>query len=91
VAIESALIYEVDLEEGFDYVIVIDAPHDACVERVIQRSGLTRQDVERRMAEQIPMEEKRGLADFVIDNSGSLDDLKGATQTVAMLIEAMAG
>jgi dephospho-CoA kinase len=37
------------------------------------------------------MEEKRGLADFVIDNSGSLDDLKGATQTVAMLIEAMAG
>jgi dephospho-CoA kinase len=91
VAIESALIYEVDLEEGFDYVVVVDAPHDACVERVIHRSGLTRQDVERRMAEQIPMEEKRGLADFVIDNSGSLDDLKGATQTVAMLIEAMAG
>ncbi|MFM8770567.1 MAG: dephospho-CoA kinase [Candidatus Kapaibacterium sp.] len=91
VAIESALIYEIDLEEGFDYVVVVDAPHDACVERVIQRSKLTREDVERRMAEQIPMEEKRGLADFVIDNSGSLDDLKGATQTVAMLIEAMAG
>ena len=91
VAIESALIYEVDLEDGFDYIVVVDAPHDTCIERVITRSGLTRQDVERRMAEQIPMEEKRGLADFVIDNSGSLDDLKGATQTVAMLIEAMAG
>jgi dephospho-CoA kinase len=91
VAIESALIYEIDLEEGFDYVVVVDAPHAACVERVIQRSKLTAEDVERRMAEQISMEEKRGLADFVIDNSGSLDDLKGATQTVAMLIEAMAG
>lgn len=91
VAIESALIYEIDLEEGFDYIIVVDAPQEACIDRVIERSGLTRQDVERRMAEQIPMEEKRGLADFVIDNSGSLENLKGATQTVAMLIEAMAG
>lgn len=91
VAIESALIYEIDLEEGFDYMVVVDAPHDACITRVLERSKLTREDVERRMAEQIPMEEKRGLADFVIDNSGNLDDLKGATQTVAMLIEAMAG
>lgn len=91
VAIESALIYEIDLEEGFDYIIVVDAPHDTCIERVMKRSKLSREDVERRMAEQIPMEEKRGLADFVIDNSGSLDDLKGATHTVAMLIEAMAG
>lgn len=91
VAIESALIYEVDLEDGFDYVVVVDAPHEECIRRVMQRSNLNRDDVERRMAEQLPMEEKRGLADFVIDNSGSLDDLKGATQTVAMLIEAMAG
>ncbi|MBU3699945.1 MAG: dephospho-CoA kinase [Candidatus Kapabacteria bacterium] len=91
VAIESALIYEVDLEEGFDYVIVVDAPHDECVKRVMQRSGLTREDVERRMAEQMSPEEKRGLADFVIENAGTLDDLKGATQTVAMVIEAMAG
>ncbi|MBU3678909.1 MAG: dephospho-CoA kinase [Candidatus Kapabacteria bacterium] len=91
VAIESALIYEVDLEDGFDYVVVVDAPHEACLERVMQRSKLTRQDVERRMAEQMSPEEKRGLADFVIDNAGTLDDLKGATQTVAMVIEAMAG
>lgn len=91
VAIESALIYEIDLEEGFDYIIVVDAPHESCLERVIARSGLTREDVERRMAEQLSPEEKRGLADFVIENTGTLEDLRGATQTVAMVIEAMAG
>ncbi|MEY3387046.1 MAG: hypothetical protein RIR53_1857 [Bacteroidota bacterium] len=91
VAIESALIYEIDLEDGFDFVVVVDAPHEECIRRVMERSGLTREDVERRMAEQISPEEKRGLADFVIDNTGTLDDLKGATQTVAMVIEAMAG
>jgi dephospho-CoA kinase len=91
VAIESALIYEIDLEDGFDFVVVVDAPHEECIRRVMERSGLTREDVERRMVEQISPEEKRGLADFVIDNTGTLDDLKGATQTVAMVIEAMAG
>ena len=91
VAIESALIYEIDLEDGFDFVVVVDAPHEECIRRVMERSGLTREGVERRMAEQISPEEKRGLADFVIDNTGTLDDLKGATQTVAMVIEAMAG
>jgi dephospho-CoA kinase len=91
VAIESALIYEIDLEDGFDYVIVVDAPSEMCIDRVTHRSGLTRDEVQRRIDKQMPMEQKRGLADFVIDNSKTPEDLTKATATIAMIIEAMAG
>jgi dephospho-CoA kinase len=91
VAIESALIYEIDLEDGFDYVVVVDAPSEMCIDRVTHRSGLTRDEVQRRIDKQMPMEQKRGLADFVIDNSKTPEDLTKATATIAMIIEAMAG
>jgi dephospho-CoA kinase len=90
VAIESALIYEIDLEDGFDYVIVVDAPLEQCITRVADRSGISREEVQRRINKQMPMEQKRGLADFVIDNSGSPEDLAMATSTIAMIIEAVA-
>lgn len=90
VAIESALIYEIDLEDGFDYIIVVDAPVETCIDRVTQRSGITREEVQRRIDNQMPMEQKRGLADFVIDNSGTPEVLAQATSTIAMIIEAMA-
>jgi dephospho-CoA kinase len=40
------------------------------------------------MAEQLAMEEKRGLADFVIENGSTLADLERATSMVATIIEA---
>ena len=87
-AIESALLYEVELEDGFDWVIVVDAPHDICVARVMERSKSTAAEVERRMTEQLAMEDKRGLADFVIATGSTLSDLERATAMVAMIIEA---
>ncbi len=87
IAIESALLFEVELEDGFDWVVVVDAPEDVCVERVMKRSGASAEEVRRRMAEQMSMEEKRGLADFVIENGGSQEELEGAVSLVAMILE----
>ena len=89
VAIESALLFEVGLEEGFDWVIVIDAPDDVCVQRVMKRSKLTESQVRYRMSEQMTMQEKRSLADFVIDNGGSIDELEQAVNTIQAIIEVM--
>jgi dephospho-CoA kinase len=77
-----------ELEDGFDWVIVVDAPHDVCVARVMERSKSTAAEVERRMTEQLAMEEKRGMADFVIENGTTITDLERATAMVAMIIEA---
>lgn len=89
VCIESALLYEVELEDAFDFVIVVDAIDDVRIERVMQRSALTRQQVEHRINEQMPMSEKRAAADFVIANNASLNELAKATNLVATIVEAM--
>jgi dephospho-CoA kinase len=87
--IESALLYEVGLEEAFDYVVVVDADDEVRIQRVIHRSALSRADVEARIAEQMPMSEKRAAADFLITNNTNIDDLRKATNLVAMIVEAL--
>ncbi len=76
VAIDAALIYEISIEQMFDAVIVVYAPVELRYKRVRQRDGMTRQEFFARVNKQIPLEEKRQWADFVIDNSGSLQDLE---------------
>jgi len=88
-AIDSALLFEVGLEEGFDWIIVVDAPMEERVRRLKERSNLTDEQVEDRMKEQLPMQEKRSLADFVIENGGSLADLKSAVEKVATILEVL--
>jgi dephospho-CoA kinase len=53
-------------------VIVVWAPAAAQIERQVARDGATRAHAEERMRAQLPIDEKRRLADHVIDNSGSL-------------------
>lgn len=71
---ESALIFEAGLEEGFDYIITIISDIEKINERL--ENKLNRVDIFRRMAKQMPQEEKAKNSDFVIENNGSIDDLK---------------
>jgi dephospho-CoA kinase len=54
-------------------VIVVYAPESAQIERQVARDGATREHAAERVAAQLSIEEKRKLADHVIDNSGSLE------------------
>jgi dephospho-CoA kinase len=89
VAIESALIYEVGLDEAFDYIILVDAPEELRIARAMERSGISRDEVLQRMAAQIPAKDVRGLADVVIDNGGSVDDLQRTVNLAALVIGSM--
>ena len=75
--VEAALILEAGVAERFDRLVVVTCRPEQRVERYAARSGLSeeaaRTEVARRMAAQIADEEKIKAADFVIDNSGSLD------------------
>ncbi|MGO9342940.1 MAG: dephospho-CoA kinase [Acidimicrobiales bacterium] len=61
---------------GFDVVVVVDAPTETAVERLVGQRGFDRADAEARLAAQITREERRALADVVLDNSGDLDSLQ---------------
>ena len=75
--VEAALIFEAGVADRFDRLIVITCSPEQRVQRFARRIGISeeaaRAEVARRMAAQLPDEEKIKAADFVIDNSGSLD------------------
>jgi dephospho-CoA kinase len=75
--VEAALILEAGAAGRFDRLIVVTCHPEQRIQRFARRMGISedaaRAEVTRRMAAQIPDEEKIKAADFVIDNSGSLD------------------
>ena len=60
---------------GFDAVIVVDVPPDLQLERLVSQRGMAAEQARARMAAQASREQRLAVADIVIDNSGSLDDL----------------
>lgn len=68
------LLVEAGLSQAYDVVVVVDAPDEVRVARLIER-GLSEQDARARIASQASREERLAAADVVIDNSGSLSDL----------------
>ncbi|EYB68350.1 dephospho-CoA kinase [Deinococcus phoenicis] len=70
------LLFEGGLEAQMDAVLVVDAPLDVRVARVVARSGLTEEDVLARDSRQMPAAEKRRRATFVLDNSGDREGLE---------------
>ncbi len=84
VFVEAALIYEADMEEMFDYVVLITAGKEMRFNR--KSDSLTPEDFERRDFNQIPDEEKKKRADFIFENNGSLDDLRGKAKLLLSLI-----
>ena len=59
---------------SFDATVLVYAPEALQIERQVAREGYGRDEALRRVRAQMPIEEKRALADFVIDNSGPLAD-----------------
>lgn len=59
---------------GFDVTIVVHVPEALQVERQISRDDCTREEALRRIHAQLPIDEKRDMADCVIDNAGSLEE-----------------
>lgn len=84
--VEAALILEAGAGNGFDRLIVVTCQPEQRVQRWAQRMKVdeetARREVTRRKAAQLPDEEKIKAADYVIDNSGSLDATKAQVEIV---------
>jgi dephospho-CoA kinase len=78
--VEAALILEAGMGAGFDRLLVVTCRPEQRIERWAHRFEVdeetARREVTRRMAAQLPDDEKIKAADFVIDNSGSLDETR---------------
>ncbi len=70
----------------FDAVIVVDTPHETQVERMLRDRGMAREDAEARIAAQATREQRRAVATYVIENTGTREDLR---QRVAEVFEQL--
>jgi dephospho-CoA kinase len=72
--LEAALMVEVGTYKNYDRLIVVACSPELQRQRLRSRSRLTPEQIEARIASQMPMEEKTKVADFVIDNSGDVGE-----------------
>jgi dephospho-CoA kinase len=89
ILVDAALIFEAGIGGRFEKVIVTACRPDQQIER-LRHKGLTRDEALRRVAAQIPAEEKRRRADFVIDSSGSLESTRGQVEAIYPALRRLA-
>ena len=73
----------------FDETVVVWVTREVQIERTMARDGCTAEEAERRIAAQLPIDEKREMADHVIDNSGSLAETR--RQVVDLVVQLTRG
>jgi dephospho-CoA kinase len=92
--VEAALILEAGMAKRFDRLLVVTCGEDERITRFAARQKLdpeaARKEVSRRMAAQLPEADKVKAADYVIDNSGSLDETRRQVSQVWRQLHAEA-
>ncbi|MCH2074518.1 MAG: dephospho-CoA kinase [Puniceicoccaceae bacterium] len=76
--VEIPLLFEKRLETRFDLTVCVVSPPDVAADRMVARA-YTEEQIEQRRKQQMPLEEKMELADYLISNAGSLEFLKQQT------------
>jgi dephospho-CoA kinase len=82
VIIDFPLLFELGLRNGLDQVILVYVPREIQIERAANRNNLSREAVEKRLKAQMPIEEKRSLSDYVIDNQGDFTETRAQVHRI---------
>jgi dephospho-CoA kinase len=89
--VEAALIFETGAEDIFDYVVVVDAPEEQRINRVMERDHVGRMEVMQRLNAQLSPRQSLSRADFVLHNDGDKTRLKTNCLFLYRLFMRLAG
>jgi len=79
---DAALLIENKLHEGLDGVVLVVVPRDVQRQRLMARNQLTQAEADARIASQMPLDDKRPFATWIIDNGGSLEATRAQVDAV---------
>ncbi|EAR07405.1 dephospho-CoA kinase [Reinekea blandensis] len=88
--LEAPLLFENDLDKKCHRSILVDLPEDMQLSRASSRDGATSDDIQRIINTQMPRQEKIQRADYILDNSLSVDDLKNQVLRLDQVLRLMA-
>jgi dephospho-CoA kinase len=87
--IEAAILIETGNYKNFDKLIVTYCPEEQMIARAVARNGIAAEEARRRLAKQMPIEEKKKYADFLIDTSGTLESTLEQTRAVYAALRSL--
>ncbi|MDR3113253.1 MAG: dephospho-CoA kinase [Endomicrobium sp.] len=90
IVINAPLLFEVGLDRICDKIVTVWIPYSLQEKRLAARDKLTRQQVKKRIAAQMPIEQKMKLSDFIIDNSGTKKELAKKVKSLYFLLTTQA-
>ena len=90
VVFSAPLLVETGMHTAFDRLIVVSAPVATQIERLMRDRGMAERDVQARIAAQLPLEAKAEVADILVDNGGTLEDLERRVERVWRDLDAQA-
>jgi len=82
VIVDVPLLFELRLQKKFDKITLVYVPRDVQIKRVMERDSLAREVIEKRLDAQMPIEEKKALCDYLINNEGSPGNTRGQVRKV---------
>ena len=85
--VEIQLLFEVQWEKEFDYILLVAAKRDIQVRRVLERDKRSEKEAWNIINSQMSLNEKRGKSDFVIENDGNIDDLNRKVDKFLKILE----
>ena len=72
----APLLVETGMHTAFTVLVVVSAPVQTQIERLLHDRAMSEEQVRARIAAQAPLEEKAAVADVIVDNDGSLEELE---------------
>ncbi|HEV2146669.1 MAG TPA: dephospho-CoA kinase [Longimicrobiaceae bacterium] len=82
VVADIPLLFEVGLADEFDLIVLVDAPEEERLRRLVEDRGLDPGEARRMVSAQMPAELKRARADLVVENAGSREALEARAREV---------
>jgi dephospho-CoA kinase len=89
--LEIPLLFETGGEKRVDVTIVVSAPPDIQRQRVLERPGMTPEKFEQIVSRQVPDEEKRRRADFVVDTSRTIPETEAQIDRIMAQLDGRTG
>jgi dephospho-CoA kinase len=87
VVCDIPLLFERRLADQFDRIVLVDAPRPVRMERLVRDRGLETTEAMKMIASQMPAELKRARADYLIDNTGTSEELEKRAREVWRALE----
>lgn len=86
IILDAPLLIEAGLRGMVDKLIVVRTSRDKQIKRIQKKTSLRKSDILKRIGYQIPLREKARLADFIIDNSGTLTETRKQVKEIRRVL-----